>query len=630
MPERFQFDIIRRCFDEILNLYKESFEIEKEFTRDIISVPKEYQESAKNLLHYMALRRHDIRNLQIELGYLGLSSLGRLEAHVLAGLESVLAALNRISGNILNHTDLISDRIQPIHFKEGDELLASHTERLLGPKPENRKVRIMVTLPSDAATNPELIKNLILGGMNVARINCAHDNPENWRRMVDNIRQVKRKMKIPCKILFDLGGPKLRTGLLDSGSSVLRIKAIKDQRGKILSPVRILVVSDSIYNKTETGSEYVLQFSSNFVNSLQKEDVLKFIDTRGRSRELLITEKVSIFYIAETHKSAYIDAETVFKQYRNNLLLNSCQPSSIEPLDSPLVLYNGDILCVTKPDKYNQVAESGKYGKIRTMQTIPCTHSHIFSDVKIGERIFFDDGKIEGIIDEIYPDKIYVKIIRAGIKGSKLRSEKGINLPDSKLNISSLSDSDLKHLDFAVKYADIIGLSFVNESGDVKLFHKEINKRTNRKIGVMLKIETRKAFENLPSLLLEGLRKPPLGVMVARGDLGIEVGFERMAEVQEQILWFCEAAHVPVVWATQVLEQMNKSGMPTRSEVTDAAMSARAECVMLNKGPFVVKTVEFLNNILIKMQDHHHKKTPMLRKLKVSEGRWDYKQENQN
>ena len=81
--------------------------------------------------------------------------------------------------------------------------------------------------------------------------------------------------------------------------------------------------------------------------------------------------------------------------------------------------------------------------------------------------------------------------------------------------------------------------------------------------------------------------RPPAGVMVARGDLGVELGFERMAEVQEEILWLAEAAHLPVIWATQVLETLTKTGTPTRGEVTDAAMSARAECVMLNKGPFV-------------------------------------------
>jgi pyruvate kinase len=138
-------------------------------------------------------------------------------------------------------------------------------------------------------------------------------------------------------------------------------------------------------------------------------------------------------------------------------------------------------------------------------------------------------------------------------------------------------------------------------------------------VGIVLKIETQQAFENLPHILLTSLRKPPVGVMVARGDLAVEVGFERLAEVQEEILWLCEAAHVPVIWATQVLESMAKSGMPSRAEVSDAVMSGRAECVMLNKGPYITAAVRLLNGVLERMSSHQAKKRSMLRKLSVSQ-----------
>ena len=99
----------------------------------------------------------------------------------------------------------------------------------------------------------------------------------------------------------------------------------------------------------------------------------------------------------------------------------------------------------------------------------------------------------------------------------------------------------------------------------------------------------------------------------------VEMGFERLAEVQEQILWLCEATHVPVIWATQVLESLAKKGMPSRAEVTDAAMSGRAECVMLNKGPHVLDAVRFLDNVMTRMQRHQAKKRAVLRKLSVSD-----------
>jgi pyruvate kinase len=107
--------------------------------------------------------------------------------------------------------------------------------------------------------------------------------------------------------------------------------------------------------------------------------------------------------------------------------------------------------------------------------------------------------------------------------------------------------------------------------------------------------------------------------MIARGDLAVECGYERLAELQEEILWVCEAAHAPVIWATQVLEQLSREGQPSRAEVTDAAMGVRAECVMLNKGPYVVETVKALDDILRRMQEHQSKKRSMLRRLQLAE-----------
>jgi pyruvate kinase len=142
----------------------------------------------------------------------------------------------------------------------------------------------------------------------------------------------------------------------------------------------------------------------------------------------------------------------------------------------------------------------------------------------------------------------------------------------------------------------------------------------------VLKIETRAGFENLPGLLFAAMRSPALGVMIARGDLAVECGYERLAEVQEEILWIAEAAHVPVIWATQVLESLTKTGMPSRSEITDAAMGERAECVMLNKGPYVVETVRTLDGILRRMQEHQRKKRSMLRQLRLATGFRDFAQ----
>ena len=235
---------------------------------------------------------------------------------------------------------------------------------------------------------------------------------------------------------------------------------------------------------------------------------------------------------------------------------------------------------------------------------VGCTLPEIFRDVKPGERIFLDDGKIGGVIREISPDWFGVEITSAAGGTAKLRSEKGINLPDTDLRLPALTEKDKEDLKFIAKNADMVALSFVQRPEDVDELISELKRLNAEHLGVVLKIETQRAFANLPRLLLTALQTPPVAVMVARGNLGVEVGFERLSEVQEEVLWLCEAAHVPVIWATQVLESLAKIGLPSRAEVTDAAMGSRAECVMLNKGPYIRWALEFLSDVLPRMQAH--------------------------
>jgi pyruvate kinase len=238
--------------------------------------------------------------------------------------------------------------------------------------------------------------------------------------------------------------------------------------------------------------------------------------------------------------------------------------------------------------------------------------------VRVGERILFDDGKIAGVVRAVADDRLQVEISTAVGGVAKLRGEKGINLPDSTLQLPALTEKDIEDLAFVAKHGDMVALSFVQSPEDIDTLHAELTRLKASRLGVVLKIETQAAFNRLPELLLRAMRRPPIAVMVARGDLGVEVGFERLSEVQEEILWLCEAAHVPVIWATQVLESLAKGGLPSRAEVTDAAMSGRAECVMLNKGPYIRETLRFLRDVLMRMQAHQQKKSSRLRKLHFS------------
>lgn len=237
---------------------------------------------------------------------------------------------------------------------------------------------------------------------------------------------------------------------------------------------------------------------------------------------------------------------------------------------------------------------------------------------KPGEPVWFDDGKIGGVIRSVHSDSVSIEITQARPEGEKLGAEKGINLPETRIDIAALTSDDLEALKFIVQHADLVGYSFVRTESDVRQLLERLEELRGQHLGLVLKIETRKAFDNLPKLILAAMRTRSIGIMIARGDLAVECGYQRLAEVQEEVLWICEAAHVPVIWATQVLESLAKKGMPSRSEITDAAMGERAECVMLNKGPYAVAAVRALADILKRMQAHQEKKRSMLRQLRLA------------
>ena len=283
------------------------------------------------------------------------------------------------------------------------------------------------------------------------------------------------------------------------------------------------------------------------------------------------------------------------------------------------MLRRGDTLEILRSSAPGKTAVYDQQGRLLRPAMIGVAQPDFLDHVRVGEKIKLDDGKIGGIIRLVEADKIKVEIVQARAKGSTLRAEKGINLPQSELRVSPLTTDDVSALDFVAKNADMLGYSFVRTESDIRDLQSRLEKLGAEEVGIILKIETRQAFEQLPSLLLAAMHSPRIGVMIARGDLAVECGYQRLAEVHDEILWVCEAAHVPVIWATQVLESLAKEGVPSRSEITDAAAGVRAECVMLNKGPYIVSAVRALDDILRRMEGHQRKSRSTLRKLRLAE-----------
>ncbi|WP_303309836.1 pyruvate kinase [Hymenobacter sp. BT730] len=570
-----------------------------------------FQQGAHNLVHYLALRQRDLRPLQQQLAALGLSSLGRAEAHALASVDAVLAVLHELVYPVEPAPLLLLG--QAPNFYNGSRLLVEHSQTLLGPAPIERDVRIMVTMPSTAATDYSLVLELLRQGMDCMRINCAHDDTAAWLQMIQHLRRAERALGRSCRISMDLAGPKLRTMGLVPGPAVLQVQPVRDAYGRVLAPARLWLTRPEQPQPVPVEAAASLVFPAGWLQALHPGDTIPFWDARGARRQLLIHSTSAEGCWAHLLKTAYFTAYTRF--------LSPFGPATIQRLphlEAYLLLRPGDVLLLTqRPSSPAEiVSEAGPNNHVPAV--ISCTLPEVLDHVQPGERIWFDDGKIGGIVEQVEPGTLHVRITQARMQGEKLRNDKSINLPDSQLPLAALTAKDVQDLSFVVQHADMVALSFVNRVEDVAMLQQQIAKLGGRQLPIILKIETRRGFDHLPALLLSAMQAGSCGVMIARGDLAVECGFERLAEVQEEILWLCEAAHVPVIWATQVLESLARGGMPSRAEITDAAMGDRAECVMLNKGPRVVEAVHILDDILRRMQAHQRKKSPMLRSLHVA------------
>lgn len=472
---------------ELARLEESLIQATYEFDVYLDSLPESQIVSATNLIQYLYFRSKDRKTLQECLHYYGFSALSNSENHLQRQIQTIRERLGYVYSEAA---------LNPCTYKFSRKKLEYNSKLLFGKPTQANMPSVMVTFASDFANNPDLVERLLLNGMQVARINCAHDNEKVWKAMIKQVKSAEKKTGLSCKIYFDLAGPKIRICLLAKGK----------EEGKV---------------KVDEGD---------------------------------------IIWLAETNEG--FSAEDI----------------------------------VISPN------ETG-----------------IISSLEEKQRVFIDDGEISGVVTKVEPGKVAVQLVRVASKKGKIKSEKGINFPDTPMNIPSLTEYDKTCLPFICKNADLLGYSFVKTPGDINKLTNELKKLALKNhLPIILKIETPESVKNLPSLLFEAMKNPPFGIMIARGDLAVEIGFGRMGEIQDQISWICEAAHVPVVWATQVLETLQKSGMPTRSEITDAGQASLAECIMINKGNHTIRVLKTLKEIMLRTAGHRTKKRFIFRPLSIA------------
>ena len=586
----------------------ECLEQEARRSKQLEKVHPRYRYSAKNLIHYRAMRSKDLSRLQKQLKNLGFSRLAKAESHVLPSLTTTRGLLQLVDYEP-NPEPLVTPEIS---IKESKRRLRNNVKALLGKRAKNKNAMIMVTMPSEAAHNFELVDAMVTEGMGIARINCAHDDPSTWLKIIGNIRKASESHSSACTIAMDLAGPKIRTGAFAPGPEIRKIRPSKDAKGRIIE--RALVW---LGKEPSTEAPYFLPVDS--IESIEKGSSLYFRDTRIKNRKIRILEVTRDGCLGSIPKTSYFQTGMIL--YREKQLVQPiCKVGQLPAREGSVYLRPGDTIRLTKrhviAPHFGPNHDKTGFEPIE----IQCTNPAVIDQIAKGEPVKFDDGKFEGRITGVNESGAEIQITTVVGNGARLKAEKGINFPNSKLTVRGLTDKDKEDLKFVVEHADVVNMSFVNSVYDVQDLLTEIKKLGKLdKIGVILKIETLRGFRNLTDILLAGMQTYPIGVMIARGDLALEVGWDRIAVIQREIMKLCHAAHVPDIWATQVFETLAKTGVPSRSEMTDLWVAQRSECVMLNKGPYIIEAIHLMNDILSKMLPWHDKDSAMLPALNRAE-----------
>lgn len=476
--------------DWVQQLYDACLTAEHKAAAEITRLPETQRASAANFIHYLAVRQYDLRGVHDSLSDLGISSLRFAEPYTLHNLQQVIHLLS-----LLTDRPNVAPAKKAMDLAHGRGALANNAETLFGSA--EGAGRVMVTIDPDDCDNESYLTTLLQRGMAIARINGAHGNPQSWHTLICSLRDVSERIHRPCRIYFDLAGPKIRLAALPFGKHSMPLRE---------------------------GEQLKLVFNRDYFDPKQ-----------------------------------------------------------------------ADMLWVDAPE--------------------------IFHDIATGHPVLLSDGRFSARVVAV---DALCQILHISIHyaepGKKLKAQKGVNFPESQLNIRSITPSDEAALAAIGADVDVIGLPFVRSRDDIQGIQEKLQHLGLSHKGLVAKIETRQAVQELPAIIMQLLHSNDAGVMVARGDLAVEIGFERVAEIQEQILWLCEAAHLPTIWATHVLQNLNKRGLATRAEVTDAAMSGRAECVMLNTGKYQLEALVFLKDVLRRMGDHRHKKSPLMRPLSMARG----------
>lgn len=564
---------------------------------DLALVAPAQLDAARNLLTCLRLRSENQSQLVAALRELCLDA-----APSELSAMATLVQLERVLRHLC-HAAPLPDPPAHASSRDAQRALDAHRTALFGPVSGPRYTAIMVTL-DPASVTVDLLRQLLAAGMDCVRINTAHDSPRAWQATLEALAEAERGRERPVALHVDLAGPKLRTlPIAGAGSQVRRVRPKKDVRGRVVTPALLEFGDGSASSSTCVPCS--------FSKHARVGDSVQLVDARGKQRRLYVVQSDSHHhFVCEVFQTTYIEAGNPLSLWRGGHVVADGRAGALPVVDDHVTLNVGSRLALVGPTEPGSQEE-------REIPVDLCG-----ATVAVGDTVLLDDGQVSCTCVASSAARVELRVDRCRVN-FKLKHEKGINLPQSTFpdSVCALTTSDLEHLRFFAALMPsrpvTVGLSFVRAASDVRALHGAL-----RQLGVAehcatcVKIETAQALKHLPNVLLACLWEFPTAVMIARGDLAGEIGMEHLASAQDDVGVLAAACHLPVIFATQVLESLNKNGIASRAEITDVALQgAKAEAIMLNKGPHLVRTVATLHQLLEHAPRRQHKQAVPLRTL---------------
>lgn len=615
---------LTRGVDSLLTMLSE---VDQDKRNLIDAADAEHREGVRNVQHFARLQADDARDIVAQLRAVGIRVSD--QAPVADQLRAAKTLLQNLGGKPSDYGD--ADRAAEgdtyditrlaAAIERSQEQLASNSSALLGEPRDGMPSCVMVTLPTEAADDPDLVQSFADAGMDIARINCAHDTPEAWRAMAANVRATSARVGRDIKISMDLPGPKLRVGAIEPSPRIARTRVTRTKTGRILTPSKLWITPFD-HNATTPAPvpeglpgrpTLAIQVDPEWLQTVNEGDELSMLDARGSKRYMTVHKVTDEGVLAYGRQNVYLaNGSLVACQYIKTRIHGIGRSEQRVHVDvgSRLILTSDP----TPTDPTDDIP------------AVNCGEPEAIRSLDVGSTVLFDDAKIECEVTSVTRagekdpegntaeyDSAELVAIHTREGGKNLREGRGIHFPGVHVPLPAMTDEDRAILPEIVRTADIIAPSYVRSAEDLTeildAIEKEIDVAASesedsaavsariRNLGVMLKIESEECYNDLPNVVTELLRHRNSGVMIARGDLAMELGFSRMSEAREQIMGVANAAHIPTIFATQVLETMAKSGLPSRAEITDADVALRTQGVMLNKGTHIPDAINILNRI---------------------------------